>query len=230
MNRLLAWMLIPRHSGGVVQRYGTAAVSVTMAATTALLLRHYNLAHPFTSFSFAAIAITFWYAGTGPGLLAIALSCSVLSYFFTPLKVGNLPWDSYLVIYGVFGFLVSWFSSSRIRAERSCAEARDALEMRVAERTADLTTANLALQQVQEELSQLTQKLAQENLYLEDEIRSDANFKEIVGKSRELRRVLKLVETVAPTDSTALLFQPDCSKASCLAMKREHSRAPLPNG
>src|ERR1700730_9642808 len=206
MNRLLAWMLIPRHSGGVVQRYGTAAVSVTMAATTALLLRHYNLAHPFTSFSFAAIAITFWYAGTGPGLLAIALSCSVLSYFFTPLKVGNLPWDSYLVIYGVFGFLVSWFSSSRIRAERSCAEARDALEIRVAERTADLTTANQALQQAQEELSQLTQKLAQENLYLEDEIRSDANFKEIVGKSSQLNRVLKLVETVAPTDSTVLIY------------------------
>jgi len=169
MNRLLAWMLIPRHGGGVVQRYGTAAVSVTMAAITALLLQHYNLPHPFTSFSFAAIAITFWYAGTGPGLLAIALSCSALSYFFTPLKVGNLPWDSYLVIYGVFGFLVSWFSSSRIRAERSCAEARDALEIRVAERTADLTTANQALQQAKEELSQLTQKLAQENLYLEDE-------------------------------------------------------------
>jgi formate hydrogenlyase transcriptional activator len=50
------------------------------------------------------------------------------------------------------------------------------------------------------------QKLAQENLYLEDEIRSDANFKDIVGKSPELRRVLKLVETVAPTDSTALIY------------------------
>jgi transcriptional regulator with GAF, ATPase, and Fis domain len=206
MKRLLAWMLIPRHNGGVVQRYGAGAVSVAMAAITALLLRHYNLPHPFTSFSFAAIAITFWYAGTGPGLLAIALSCSALTYFFTPLKIGNLPWDSYLVIYGVFGFLVSWFSSSRIRAERSCAEARDALETRVAERTADLTTANRALQQAQEELSELTQKLAQENLYLEGEIRSDANFKEIIGKSQQLHRVLKLVETVAPTDSTVLIY------------------------
>ena len=206
MNRMLAWMLIPRHSGSVVQRYGTAAVSVAMAAIAGLLLRHYNLPHPFISFSFAAIAITFWYAGTGPGLFAIALSCVVLTYFFTSLKVGNLPWDSYVVIYGVFGFLVSWFSSSRIHAERSCAEARDALEIRVAERTADLTTANQALQQAQEELSQLTQNLAQENLYLEGEIRSDANFKEIVGNSPKLRRVLKLVETVAPTDSTVLIY------------------------
>jgi transcriptional regulator with GAF, ATPase, and Fis domain len=181
-------------------------VAVAMAMLAALLLRHYDLPHPFTSFSFAAIAITFWYAGTGPGLIAIVLSCSVLSYFFTPLRVGNLPWDSYLVIYGLFGFVVSSFSSSRIRAERLCSEARDALEVRVAERTAELTAANQALQKAQEELTELTNKLAQENLYLEDEIRADANFKEIVGKSRELHRVLKLVETVAPTDSTVLIY------------------------
>jgi transcriptional regulator with GAF, ATPase, and Fis domain len=101
---------------------------------------------------------------------------------------------------------VSWFSSSRLRAEKLLLEARDALEVRVAERTGELTTANQALQQAQDELSELTHKLAQENLYLEDEIRSDAKFKEIVGKSHELRRVLKLVETVAPTDSTALIY------------------------
>jgi formate hydrogenlyase transcriptional activator len=110
------------------------------------------------------------------------------------------------VIYGCFGFLVSWFSSSRIRAERMCAQARDALEIRVAERTAELTKTNEELQRAQQELSELTQKLTQENLYLEDEIRTDANFKEIVGKSPELRHVLKLVETVAPTDSTVLIY------------------------
>jgi formate hydrogenlyase transcriptional activator len=206
MNRLLGSIVVPRRSGAVVRRYGAATVFVAMAAAAALLLRHYNLPHPFISFSFAAIAITFWYAGTGPGLLAVALSCSTSTYFFTPVKVGNLLWDSYLIIYGVFGFFVSWFSSSRFRAERLLSEARDALEIRVAERTAELTTANQALQRAQEELSELTHKLAQENLYLEDEIRSDANFKEIVGKSPELRRVLKLVETVAPTDSTALIY------------------------
>jgi formate hydrogenlyase transcriptional activator len=101
---------------------------------------------------------------------------------------------------------VSWFSSARIRAEELLVEARDALEIRVTERTAELTTANQELQSTKDELSQLTQKLAQENLYLEDEIRSDANFKDIVGKGPELRRVLKLVETVAPTDSTALIY------------------------
>jgi transcriptional regulator with GAF, ATPase, and Fis domain len=206
MNRLLASIFVPRRFGSVPRRYGAATILVSAALALALLLRRYGLPHPFTSFSFAAIAITFWYAGTGPGLLAVVLSYSALTYFFTPLKIGGLSWDSYLIIYGAFGLFVSWFSSSRLRAERLLSEARDALEVRVAERTAELTMANQALQRTQEELSELTHKLAQEKLYLEDEIRTDANFKEIVGKSAELRRVLKLVETVAPTDSTVLIY------------------------
>ena len=55
------------------------------------------------------------------------------------------------------------------------------------------------------EISELRDKLAQEKLYLEEEIRSEMNFAEIVGKSSALRRVLKQVETVAPTDSTVLI-------------------------
>jgi formate hydrogenlyase transcriptional activator len=55
------------------------------------------------------------------------------------------------------------------------------------------------------EIAELRDKLAQEKLYLEDEIRSERNFDEIVGRSTALRRVLKQVETVAPTDSTVLI-------------------------
>src|SRR5246127_3177863 len=206
MNQSIGSLFIPRRSGALAQRYGAAVLSVALAASGALLLRHYDLPHPFTSFSFAAIAITFWYAGTGPGLLTVLLSCSILPYFSTAVRIGHLSWDSYLIIYGIFGFFVSWFSSSRIRAERLLSEARDALEGCVAERTAELVKANQELQRAHQELSELTQKLAQENLYLEDEIRADSNFKQIVGKSAELHRVLKLVETVAPTDSTVLIY------------------------
>ena len=206
MNRLLDSIFTPRRSGAHVQRYGAALFSIAMAAAGASLLRRYDLPHPFTSFSFAAIAVTFWYAGTGPGLFAAALSCSLLPYFFTAVKIGHLYWESYLIIYGLFGLFVSWFSASRIRAEQLLSEARDALEVCVADRTAELFNANQELQKAHQELSELTQKLAQENLYLEDEIRSDSNFKQIVGKSEELRRVLKLVETVAPTESTVLIY------------------------
>ncbi len=56
------------------------------------------------------------------------------------------------------------------------------------------------------EVSETRNKLAQEKLYLEDEIRSELKFEEIVGKSEALRRVLREVETVAPTDSTVLIY------------------------
>src|SRR5213594_2698804 len=56
------------------------------------------------------------------------------------------------------------------------------------------------------EISELKDKLAQEKLYLEEEIRSEMNFAEIVGKSSALRKVLKQVETVATTDSTVLIY------------------------
>jgi formate hydrogenlyase transcriptional activator len=52
----------------------------------------------------------------------------------------------------------------------------------------------------------LKDKLAQEKLYLEQEIRSEMNFDEIVGRSAALRHVLQEVETVAPTDSTVLIY------------------------
>jgi formate hydrogenlyase transcriptional activator len=55
-------------------------------------------------------------------------------------------------------------------------------------------------------IAELKEKLTQEKLYLEDEIRTELNFQEIVGKSAVLRRILQQVATVAPTDSTVLIY------------------------
>jgi len=57
-----------------------------------------------------------------------------------------------------------------------------------------------------QQISELKNKLAQEKVYLEDEIRSEMNFEQIVGSSPALKHVLQLVETVAPSDSTVLLL------------------------
>src|SRR4029077_10578310 len=54
------------------------------------------------------------------------------------------------------------------------------------------------------EISELKEKLSQEKLYLEEEIRSELNFEHIIGSSPALRHVLELVETVASSDSTAV--------------------------
>ena len=56
------------------------------------------------------------------------------------------------------------------------------------------------------EIATLKDKLTQEKVYLEDEIRGEMNFEEIVGKSVALRTLLQQVEVVAPTGSTVLIY------------------------
>jgi formate hydrogenlyase transcriptional activator len=56
-----------------------------------------------------------------------------------------------------------------------------------------------------EEIERLKNKLADEKLYLEEEIRTEGNFDEIIGDSPVLRHILKQIEKVAPTDSTILI-------------------------
>ena len=55
-------------------------------------------------------------------------------------------------------------------------------------------------------IDELKNKLQEEKLYLQEEIRSEYNFEEIIGTSPALKRALEDVETVAPTDSTVLIF------------------------
>jgi formate hydrogenlyase transcriptional activator len=57
-----------------------------------------------------------------------------------------------------------------------------------------------------QEISELKDKLAQEKLYLEEEIRSEMGFEQIIGNSAALKHILQLVETVASSDSTVLLL------------------------
>ena len=56
------------------------------------------------------------------------------------------------------------------------------------------------------EVAEQKNLLTREKLYLEDEIRNELNFEEIVGRSEALRKVLEQIETVAPTDSTVLIY------------------------
>jgi formate hydrogenlyase transcriptional activator len=55
------------------------------------------------------------------------------------------------------------------------------------------------------EIAALKNKLASEKVYLEDEIKTEYNFEEIIGRSATLKYVLKQVATVAPTDSVVLI-------------------------
>jgi formate hydrogenlyase transcriptional activator len=56
------------------------------------------------------------------------------------------------------------------------------------------------------EIVELKEQLSKEKLYLEDEIRSELGFEDIIGRSSAIRGVLRKIETVAPTDSTVLIY------------------------
>jgi formate hydrogenlyase transcriptional activator len=89
--------------------------------------------------------------------------------------------------------------------KRTYTQAEIAFMQQVARQVATAVDNALAYGQIEE----LQEKLAQEKLYLEDEIRTSVQlegFEEIVGKSPKLRRVLQEVETVAPSDSTVLIL------------------------
>lgn len=57
-----------------------------------------------------------------------------------------------------------------------------------------------------EDIADLRARLEEENMYLQEEIRTEHNFEEIVGNSPALLAVLEKVEQVAPTDSTVLIY------------------------
>ena len=66
-----------------------------------------------------------------------------------------------------------------------------------------LAVANM---QAYEEIVELKGRLEKENVYLQQEIRTEHNFEEIIGNSPALLAVLRKVEQVAPTDSTVLIY------------------------
>ena len=56
-----------------------------------------------------------------------------------------------------------------------------------------------------EEINELRAKIEEEKVYLEEEIRSEFRFEDIIGTSGALKRVLSQVETAAPTDAAVLI-------------------------
>src|SRR5467141_3307984 len=161
----------------IVFRYGLAVLSVAIALGVKLILLHFNFPYPLSTSFLLAIAITFWYAGTGPGILSVLLSFIAFALFVVPNQIDYrivLPDGStkpvyvsgvtashiqYFFYFALLALLMSWFSSSRRRAEQSLSQARRELETKVEERTAKLSRAN---EELQGEI--IERKSAEENL------------------------------------------------------------------
>ena len=62
-----------------------------------------------------------------------------------------------------------------------------------------------ALREAHEQLHKLKDQLEAENIYLQEELRGDPKFGDIVGRSDAINKVLQLVSVVAPTEATVLI-------------------------
>src|SRR5258707_787456 len=161
-----------------VLRYGIAVLSVAIAIGLGFfLLRHFEA--NLTPFLFA-VAATVWYAGTGPGVLAIVLSVLSLNYFFlgpsfsfSPISYADLVYLTFCTFCAV---AVGWISAVRRRAEQELRKAREELEDKVVERTANLQRSERYLAE--------TQKLTHTGSWV-----WDARSKKVIHCSEEMFRI-----------------------------------------
>jgi PAS domain S-box-containing protein len=154
VSGITKWMARPGKSA--VLRYGLAFASVMGALLLEFLFQYLNAPRPFAAFALSAIAITFWYGGTKPGIVAVLLSLMIRGYLFGP-EVSSLDRVLYELVFVIFAVLMSW-----LRRRRS------QLEEKVAERTVELRTANADLQRRKEHLDGLFD-LAPDAVILTDE-------------------------------------------------------------
>jgi len=124
---------IPGSASAVAQRYGLAVLLVATAFGVEKGLLHFHFPQLFATFAFTAIAISFWYGGTKPGILAAVLAAVVRSYFFDA-RMTAVSRALYDLVFIIFALLMT-------RVVR----ARDELEVKVAERTTELMRANEGL-------------------------------------------------------------------------------------
>src|SRR5882724_9244939 len=133
-----------------ILRFGAAALSVAIAAGAAHFLSQAGVRlTPFL----LAVGASVWYAGVGPGVLAIVLSVLTLDYLFVPplyslSKFGH-PDLVYLVLCTLFALIVGWIAAARRRAEQELRRARDELDAKVLQRTADLQRSETYLAEAQ---------------------------------------------------------------------------------
>src|SRR5579862_6267402 len=175
-------------------RYGLACASVAVALLLDILFHHFNLPHPFAAFALSAIAITFWYGGTKPGIVAVLLSSLIRGFIFEG-GTSSLSRVLYELVFLTFAVLMVW-----VRRRK------EALEVAVVDRTAELTTANEDLSGQKEQLNGLFE-LSPDAVILTDDdfhvLRVNQEFTRMFGYTAEEAAGQWLPDLIVPEELRA---------------------------
>ena len=118
--------------------YGLALLVVGMALLATLFVQRLFV-HPFLFLFFAAVVVSAWMGGAGPGLFAVLISTLGVDYYFLPpihsfaVKPPDVAYFSAFVLSALAG---TWVSSSQRESRVALVAAHNELEIHVAERTA----------------------------------------------------------------------------------------------
>src|SRR5438105_4259800 len=148
-----------RRASREIPGYLLSVLSVSVATGVTLLLGDYTFRTPFF---FVAILVSTWFGGRGPRLFAVWLSTLSITFFILEPRFSCLFGFGDVLHLAVFLFcalVISSWSTARRRAEHALERARDGLEKKVQERTAELSSSNEQLR-----LQITERKEAEENL------------------------------------------------------------------
>src|SRR5258705_5759224 len=167
---------LTRPGPSFARRYGLAFASVAGALLLDLLFHHFNLPHPFAAFALSAIAITFWYGGTKPGIVAVLLSSLIRGFIFEA-ETSSLSRVLYELVFLTFAIVMIW-----VRRRK------EALEVAIVDGTADLKAANDDLQKRKGQLDALFE-LSPDAVILTDDdfhvLRVNKEFTRMFGYTAE---------------------------------------------
>jgi PAS domain S-box-containing protein len=158
-DRLSRWMM----------EYGLKPSAIAVCFVLVALIWTFPLQHviayPFVFLFFGAIMGSAWFGGAFAGFLAVVLSSIVIGYFFIPpffsLSIAKES-QSFFGAFILCAIAITVVSSARKRSENAIRRARDELDTKVQERTAELVLSNLEIQESERQLRLLTEAIPQQ--------------------------------------------------------------------
>jgi len=196
-----------RTSPGLRAAKGLAVGLLPSALALGLTLQIQQLfPYPFLILFLGAVIVSSWVGGLGPGVLSVLASSVSVDYFFIPpvrsFSVSPAA-EAYLVAFVVCALVASGASSAKRRTEAAVRQARDELEVRVAQRTAEIQQSNAELRERERQLRLLTEVIPQQVWSATADGAIDycnSRLLDYVGGKLEEMRGAGLLETVHPDD------------------------------